>query len=144
MLAEPDRRERYRRLRPRLRPGLIGRSFRRCACGNASGSGSRVHEEPLRESGWTASSNATYGEDVSQNAVTNVPDGASGLQAASPAGKDNTGPVEARPPGPTAGQPGTTRPEITHQPTPQTSKSAARGSRLKRAVKERVMSRGTP
>jgi len=46
-----------------------------CGSGNTSGSGSCVHEAPLSESGWTASSNADYGEDVPQNAITNVIDG---------------------------------------------------------------------
>ena len=46
-----------------------------CGTGNTSGSGSCVHEAPLSESGWTASSNANYGEDIPQNAITNVIDG---------------------------------------------------------------------
>ena len=48
-----------------------------CGSGNTSGTGSCVHETPLDESRFTAASNAAYGTDLPQYAITNQVDGTS-------------------------------------------------------------------
>jgi len=51
--------------------------------GNSAGSGTCVHEAPLDESAFVASSNASYGTNVPQNAITNQVNGTSTTRFAS-------------------------------------------------------------
>jgi endoglucanase Acf2 len=48
-----------------------------CGAGNTSGSGSCVLESPLNQSAFTATSNAAYGADIPQHAITNQVNGTS-------------------------------------------------------------------